>query len=179
MGQKLFLLLPLFLVACGGPRSPAPSKSPDPASVAAASTGPVGSDSPVLPAADAGSAAAPPPSSSAVATAPSSTSFVSSEAAPTQDECGAAAAPFEGRVRPRLNECYAAGKKKNPDLAGSIHIVVDVSPSGKVASVKAVGTSELGASVVDCMVKAVKKEPFDGSVCKGKTVAVGKTWGKQ
>jgi hypothetical protein len=82
-------------------------------------------------------------------------------------------------VRARFNECYAAGKKKNPDLAGSIHIVLDVKPSGKVASIKAVGTSELGASVVDCMVKAVKKEPFDGSACKGKTVAVGKTWGKK
>ena len=92
--------------------------------------------------------------------------------------CSGAAAPFEARVRPRLNECYAAGKKKNPDLAGEIHIVVEVNPSGKVTSVKSVGTSELGASVVDCMVKAVKKEPFDGSACKGKTVAVGKTWGK-
>ena len=92
--------------------------------------------------------------------------------------CGAVAAPFEARVRPRFNECYAAGKKKNPDLAGEIHIAVEVNAAGKVLSIKAVGTSELGASVVDCMVKVVKKEPFDASACKGKTIAVGKTWGR-
>ena len=171
MGQKLFLLMPLFVVACGGPRSPAPAATP------VASAAPKIADSPTVPSQDAESAPAPAVSSTPAA-APSSTSFVTSEAAPTQDACGGVAAPFEARVRPRFNECYAAGKKKNPDLAGEIHIVVEVNASGKVKSVKAVGTSELGASVVDCMVKAVKKEPFDGSACKGKTVAVGKTWGK-
>ncbi len=173
MGPKLFLLVPLFVVACGGPRSPAPPSIP----ADAASAAPTPTDVPTVPAQEAGSAPAP-AASSTPATAPSSTSFVTSEAAPSQDTCSGAAAPFEARVRPRLNECYAAGKKKNPDLAGEIHIVVEVNPSGKVTSVKSVGTSELGASVVDCMVKAVKKEPFDGSACKGKTVAVGKTWGK-
>jgi hypothetical protein len=173
MGQKLFLLVPLFVVACGAPQSPAPPAIP----VAAASAVPTITDSPTVPSQDAGSAPAPAVPSTA-ATAPSSTSFVTSEAAPTQDACGGVAAPFEARVRPRFNECYAAGKKKNPDLAGEIHIVVEVNPSGKVKSIKAVGTSELGASVVDCMVGAVKKEPFDGLACKGKTVSVGKAWGK-
>ncbi|MEO6418194.1 MAG: hypothetical protein ABIP39_02225 [Polyangiaceae bacterium] len=178
MGQKLFLLIPFFLVACGAPSSPSPVPGPG----ATASTSPESTNPPVSPADDA--AVLPGPAGSTAtpagpAPAPSSTSFVTSEAAPSQDACGAVAAPFEEKVRARFNECYAAGKKKNPDLAGSIHIVVDVNPSGKIASVKAMGTSELGASVVDCMVKAVKKEPFDGSVCKGKTVAVGKTWGKR
>ncbi len=182
MGQKLFLLMPLFLVACGAPATQAATSAGGPGPGAAASTTADPASPPISSANDAGAApgpAASAASSAAPATAPSSTSFVSTEAAPTQDACGVVAAPYEEKVRVRFNECYAAGKKKNPDLAGSIHIVVDVNPAGKVGSIKAMGTSELGASVVDCMVKAAKKEPFDGSACKGKTVAVGKTWGKK
>lgn len=173
--------MPLFLVACGAPASPAAPGAAGLSPGAAASTSPDSTNPPVSTTDDAGAAPGPAASASsaAPAAAPSSTSFVSTEAAPTQDACGAVAAPYEEKVRARFNECYAAGKKKNPDLAGSIHIVVDVNPSGKVGSIKAMGTSELGASVVDCMVKAAKKVPFDGSACKGKTVAVGKTWGKQ
>jgi hypothetical protein len=33
------------------------------------------------------------------------------------DDCAAAAAPFEEKVRAKFNECYQAGKKKNPELA--------------------------------------------------------------
>ncbi len=93
------------------------------------------------------------------------------------DECSKAAVPYEEKVRPLFNDCYREGKKKNPDLQGSIRITVAVNMTGKVNSVVP-APSELGESVVSCMVKAVKSHPFDGAACKGKTLMVGKTFGK-
>jgi hypothetical protein len=88
------------------------------------------------------------------------------------DPCGPLAAAFEKSVRPQLKECYREGKKKNPNLEGSVRIYVNVDLNGRMASVKAPEDSELGKSVVDCMLKAVKKGSLDGSVCKGKTLAI-------
>lgn len=95
------------------------------------------------------------------------------------DECSKAALPYEEKVRPLLNKCYQEGKKKNPDLSGTVRVQVAINTTGKVTSVKPSGTSELGDSVVQCMVKAVRDTPFDGALCKSKTVIVSKTYGKK
>ena len=152
-----------FLAFCGGTHPP---PAPPPAATAVATPSlespPIAENAPDLP-----------------SPAPAPTSFVRTEAAPSQDDCGEVAGPFEERVRARLNECYQSGKKKNPELAGTIRIVVNVNAAGKVSSIAPLGTSELDRSVVACMVKAAKKEPFDGSACKAKTVTVTKIYGKK
>ncbi|WP_394826167.1 AgmX/PglI C-terminal domain-containing protein [Pendulispora albinea] len=95
------------------------------------------------------------------------------------DECSKSALPFEEKVRPLFNKCYQEGKKKNPELSGTVRVSVSVNTVGKVTSVKPTGTSELGDSVVQCMVKAVRDTPFDGAACKSKSVIVSKTYGNK
>jgi hypothetical protein len=92
---------------------------------------------------------------------------------PPPDPCGPVAASFEKSARPDLKACYREGKKKKPDLEGSVRIYINVDMTGKAGSVKG-SESELGKSVVDCMVKVVKAAAasFDGSTCKGKTVTI-------
>lgn len=92
-------------------------------------------------------------------------------------ECSKAATAYQPTVWPAMNKCYQEGKKKNPDLEGTVHIQVSVNATGKVNAVKASGTSELGDSVVDCMVKAIKAKPFDGKDCKSKSVTIVKMYG--
>ena len=81
-------------------------------------------------------------------------------------------------MRPLLNTCYREGKKKNPNLAGTFRININVNMSGKVAGVLAM-PSELGKDVVACMTKGVKKDPFNGEHCQGKMVTLSKTWGEK
>ena len=97
---------------------------------------------------------------------------------PRVDPCDAIAAAFEERVRPLFNTCYQEGKKKNPDLQGTIAVTLSINGLGKVTSVKP-APSELGDSVVGCMVKKLKTVPFDGEKCPSRMVAVSKTYGKK
>jgi len=169
------------LGACGGNASPP---------AAAGATSPASGESP-SPSPDAGSETAPPSDAPPPATPPTSDPVVTtpetgasgvasvSTGSDVPDECSKSALPYEEKVRPLLNKCYQEGKKKNPDLSGTVRVAVNVNLTGKVISVKPTGTSELGDSVVQCMVKAVRDTRFDGALCKSKTVVVSKTYGKK
>lgn len=172
----------LVLVACGGSTPKSPS-APPPADGSVISAGHAATGATV----DAGSSSATSDvagTSSTTAGAPGTTG-VSSPAATSgadanviaegHDECSGIAAPFEERVRAKFNECYQAGKKTNPELAGTIKVTLKVDVKGKVRYVPE--PSKLDAKVVTCMVNAVKKEPFDAKACRGKDVAVSKTYG--
>jgi hypothetical protein len=157
----------VLLAACGGKPAEAPAGEPPPATATPPLSEPEGTATPpVAPTAEA------PTSDSA----PGSVS-TGDNASEAPDECAKVAAPFEEKVRPLFNKCYQEGKKKNPELAGVAKIAISVNTLGKVTSVKPAGTSELGDSVIGCIVKAVKAEPFDGSLCKARTVTVSKQYG--
>lgn len=173
----------VFASACGSPPKVDAAPQPDPsanatrgagasegndsgaenvAASADAATGPTSSDTATVPASPNGATASPP-----------STAGIIAEG---HDECTGIAAPFEEKVRAKFNECYQAGKKKNPELAGTIKVTLKIDAKGKVTKYVP-DKSKLDAPVVDCMVKAVKKEPFAGKACSGKDITVSKTFG--
>lgn len=141
--------LPLMLVlaaACGSPSAPV-----TPAPVEDAAAPPATTPSAAVAAADAGKAEAPKESKVDPTTgAPTE---------PEKDECTPVGVDFERRARPKLKECYAAGKKKDPNLEGSVKIKVTVDVKGKIKSVK-VADKTLPDAVANCMLKAVKETPF-------------------
>jgi hypothetical protein len=76
-----------------------------------------------------------------------------------KDECTPVGVDFEKRARPKLKECYAQGKKKNPSLEGTVKIKVTVDVKGKIKSTKVIEKT-LPDPVADCMLKVIKTTPF-------------------
>lgn len=148
----------LFVSACGS----APAKEPTPTGGAEGSGEPdvvVKSTQlpPPLPS-DAQSSAPPPeppPPPSASASAPPPP-IVSSGGS---DECTPVGVDFEKRARPKLKECYQTGKKKDPNLEGTVKIKITVDVKGKIKAVKVIEKT-LPDPVADCMLKVVKATPF-------------------
>lgn len=162
--------------ACGGGEPP---KAPEGqiVEVGDASLSGISSETTVAPDSGVEPSAAAPSSADSAGAAPAGTAPAASAApAEAPDECGAVAAPFEEKVRAKFNECYQAGKKKNPELAGTIRVTLKINVHGKIAKVTN-EPSQLDKPVVDCMVKAVKKEPLDTKTCLGKDITVSKTYG--
>ena len=77
----------------------------------------------------------------------------------TKDECTPVGVDFEKRARPKLKECYAQGKKKNPNLEGTVKIKITVDVKGKIKSTKIIEKT-LPDPVADCMLKVIKTTPF-------------------
>ncbi len=149
-----------LLVACGGTKPEPVASTPPPVDTAAA----VGADAAAEEPTSAGHPAA--PSTSPEAAAPST------EAAPApespkpgvvigemKDECTPVGVEFEKRARPKLKECYAQGKKKSPNLEGTVKIKITVDVKGKIKSTKVVEKT-LPDPVADCMLKVIKATPF-------------------
>ena len=104
------------------------------------------SAAPVSSVADAGSAAP----------ASSGPKIVSSDA---PDECTPVGVDFEKRARPKLKDCYATAKKKDPNLEGTVKIKMTVDVKGKIKSVKVIEKT-LPDPVANCMLAVVKATPF-------------------
>ena len=77
----------------------------------------------------------------------------------TKDECTPVGVDFEKRARPKLKDCYAEGKKKDPNLEGTVKIKMTVDVKGKIKTVKVVEKT-LPDPVAECMLKVVKTTPF-------------------
>lgn len=75
------------------------------------------------------------------------------------DECTPVGVDFEKRARPKLKECYAAGKKKDPNLEGTVKIKLTIDVKGKLKTVKVIEKT-LPNPVADCMLGVVKSTPF-------------------
>jgi TonB family protein len=76
-----------------------------------------------------------------------------------KDECTPVGVDFEKRARPRIKACYREGKKKNPNLEGTVRIKITVDMKGKIKSVKVIEKT-LPDAVANCMLKAIKETPF-------------------
>lgn len=140
----------LVAVACGGTTPPpSPPNEIPPPSVPSDAAAP----SATVP-------AAPPPSETAAPASDSAASAPKPVAiAEPKDECTPVGVDFEKRARPKLKECYATGKKKDPSLEGTVKVRMTVDVKGKIKSVKVVEKT-LPDPVADCMLKVVKTTPF-------------------
>ncbi len=88
------------------------------------------------------------------------------------DECAPVARAFERSARPKIRECYREGKKKDPNLMGSIKIGLEVDGLGKAKPAKIL-ESTLPKDVSACMLKAVKETPLpEASKCPNKSLAI-------
>lgn len=93
-----------------------------------------------------------------------------------KDECTPVGVDFEQRARPKLKECYAQGKKKEPNLQGTVKISVDIDLRGKVKTIKIVEKT-LPEAVAQCMLKVVKATPLtEASKCPGKSLTIPVTF---
>jgi len=122
---------------------------------------------------DAGSGTATAPTA-----APASASSASgaSSAPEPKDECAPVGVDFEKRARPKLKECYAVAKKKDPDLKGTVRITVDIDVYGKIKTTKIVEKT-LPDSVAQCMLKVVKSTPLpEATKCPGKSITIPVTF---
>lgn len=144
----------LIAVACGGSRTP-----PAPPGVSAGDTSalPPAASSPAPPSSASSAEAA--PSASASASTPEDAGAQPGPIVEQKDECTPVGVDFERRARPKLKDCYTEGKKKNPNLEGTVKIKVTVDVKGKIEAVKIVEKT-LPDPVAECMLGVVKKTPF-------------------
>ncbi len=101
-----------------------------------------------------------------------------SDPPPPPDECAPVGVDFEKRARPKIKECYREGKKKEPDLKGSIKIGLEIDYQGKTKGPKVLETT-LPKPVTACMLEAVKKTPLpitESAKCPNKTVTIPVTF---
>jgi TonB family protein len=173
------LLAAFVLSACGGKDQPPPSSAGD----VKHDEGDAGELSKVDEAAwaDAGldlslakanpDAGAPPPAASAE---PAKTA--AAPAAADSDECTPVGVDFEKRARPQLKECYREGKKKNPNLEGTVRVTVSIDYKGKIKNIK-ITEKTLPDPVAQCMLKVVKTTPFpEASKCPDKNITIPMTF---
>jgi hypothetical protein len=154
--RRWTLAMTMTLLACGSPK-PATTAQND----VDASAEPVKDETPP-----------PPPSAE-----PDAGPITPPEPPPTTlpqppDECTPLAVDFEKRARPKLKDCYRDGKKKDPDLKGTVRIAIDIDIGGKIKSTKIIEKT-LPDPVAQCMLKAVKATPFpEVSKCPGKQLTI-------
>ena len=93
-----------------------------------------------------------------------------------EDECTPVGVDFEKRARPKLKECYATGKKKDPNLQGTVRLAVEIDTAGKVKGIK-ITEKTLPDPVAQCMLKVLKATPLpDASKCPAKTLTIPLTF---
>jgi hypothetical protein len=159
--RRWTLAVTLTLLACGSPK-PATNAQND----VDASAEPVKDETPPTPPAaepDAGAVATPEPTPPPPPAQP-------------PDECTPLAVDFEKRARPKLKDCYREGKKKDPDLKGTVRIAIDIDMLGKIKSTK-ITEKTLPEPVAQCMLKVVKATPFpEVSKCPGKSLTIPMTF---
>ena len=148
-----------LVIACGG-NTPEPAASTPPPPADTAPSGELDAATAPAPATTESSASETPPEPS-----PASADSGAPPAKPgvvigeTKDECTPVGVDFEKRARPKLKECYAEGKKKNPNLEGTVKIKITVDLKGKIKSTKIIEKT-LPDPVADCMLKVIKTTPF-------------------
>ena len=173
LGVLGFLACGLVLIACGGDGA-----KPTTPSASAGDAGPESFGTPHpddLAELDAGSKAA---SSSTSDAGTGSSPASSAPASPPEpkDECTPVGVDFEKRARPKLKECYAEGKKKEPNLTGTVKLVVEIDGLGKVKVIKILEKT-LPDPVAQCMLKVLKATPLtEAAKCPGKSLTIPVTF---
>lgn len=116
-----------------------------------------------------------PPDADAGAGSSSSTPAKPADTAPS-DECTPAGVDFEKRNREKLKECYREGKKKDPNLEGTVRLSVSIDMKGAVKSIK-ITEKTLPDPVANCMLKVLKAAPFpEAKKCPDKNITIPMTF---
>jgi hypothetical protein len=153
----LVTILPLAVViACGGGK-PEPSVASSAPTETTPSPGDASATAPSTPEPTSSVTPAPTPSVTDAGAAPPPSPPVT--LGETKDECTPVGVDFEKRARPKLKDCYAEGKKKTPNLEGTVKIKITVDVKGKIKSTKIVEKT-LPDPVAQCMLKVIKATPF-------------------
>ncbi|HVJ89168.1 MAG TPA: AgmX/PglI C-terminal domain-containing protein [Labilithrix sp.] len=165
--------------ACGTPPAPTAPSPSDTASSTAEGASPPESSSPSAAPSPSEPSAVPPSESAASASSSEAHAPTSNDGVPvaeSKDECTPVGVDFEKRARPKLKECYAAGKKKKPNLEGTVKIKVTVDMYGKIKSTK-ITEKTLPDPVAACMLKAIQSTPFpEVDKCWGATLLIPVTF---
>lgn len=97
-------------------------------------------------------------------------------AAADSDECTPVGVDFEKRARPDLKACYREGKKKDPNLEGTVKLTVSIDTKGKIKNIKIIEKT-LPDPVAQCMLKVLKKTPFpEAAKCPDKNITIPMTF---
>lgn len=92
------------------------------------------------------------------------------------DECTPAGVDFEKRNRDKLKECYREGKKKDPNLEGTVRLAISIDMKGAVKSIK-ITEKTLPDPVANCMLKVLKAAPFpEAKKCPDKNITIPMTF---
>lgn len=92
------------------------------------------------------------------------------------DECTVAGVDFEKRNRDKLKACYAEGKKKDPNLEGTVRLTVAIDMKGAIKSIK-ITEKTLPDPVANCMLGVLKKAPFaESKKCPDKNITIPMTF---
>lgn len=92
------------------------------------------------------------------------------------DPCTPVGVDFEKRARPKMKECYAEAKKKEPNLQGTVKIRVDIDIRGKIKATKILEKT-LPEPVAQCMLKVVKATPLPEALkCAGLSLTIPMTF---
>jgi hypothetical protein len=160
----------LLVVACGGKDKPPPS-SPETANDAHDA----GDMTQIDEAAWADAGLSPQTSEGAEAAAGNAAAAPVAASEP-EDECTPVGVDFEKRARPKMKECYREGKKKDPNLEGTVRVTVAIDYKGNIKSTK-ITEKTLPNPVAQCMLKAVKATPFpDANKCPDKNISIPMTF---
>ena len=65
------------------------------------------------------------------------------------------------RLRPSFRSCYNKGLDKNPNMAGTMDLIIDIAPNGEVTNVSKGGGTGLSSDVEACIEGKVKSASFD------------------
>lgn len=169
MNKGVATAVGILLLACGGggvPPKEAQSDKPDAAAFLVLDAGDIEAQLQALTAGvDLGVPAPAAPAAPALPPSPPSPPS-------PPDECVPAGVDFEKRARPKLKECYREGKRKDPNLEGTVRIAIKIDTLGKVRSIT-IADKTLPDQVAKCMLDVVKKTPFtEASKCPGKDITI-------
>lgn len=157
--------LPLLLVAACGPTTPPPVLEQPVANASA----PAPPADPKVALAEAGVTDA-----GTEEAGSTSTNDVPASKPPPPDECTPVGIALEKSVRTKLKDCYRDGKKKDPNLQGTLKVSIDVDTMGKITGTR-LHDSTLPKPVGECMLKVIKDAkpaPADAAKCAGKSITI-------
>lgn len=79
------------------------------------------------------------------------------------------------KLRPKFRDCYNAGLRTDPSMAGTMVVRIDVGPGGKPSDVERASGSGLSPAVEACILGAARGATYDASLA-GMTMRIPVTF---
>ena len=104
-----------------------------------------------------------------IATATAAPTATATASAPSTD------ALVVAKLRPKFRDCYNAGLRTDPSMAGTMVVRIDVGPGGKPSDVERASGSGLSPAVEACILGAARGATYDASLA-GMTMRIPVTF---